>query len=168
MLTYMQGSRQKYICRLPGYQQITRKKFKSFYTTISLWSPTNSGAKVSVLVKWFRICNIFCTLCFGWALTEPFVKKSQKKLVFSFSPFWNLTFEMSKAVFLKNFSSFRDMTWQNVSFVSMVNHFITYLWAPFHGKFVHTDWSFIQVTKLGLPVNNRPSQLCKKKYKIKK
>ena len=55
------------IWRLPGYYHISIKNvWKKCYTTISLWSPTNSDAKISVLVTGFRICNNICTLLFGF------------------------------------------------------------------------------------------------------
>ena len=69
-----------FIRRLPSYQHISKKKvWKNDYTTISLWSPTNSGSNISVSLKGFRICNNICLLFWGFGSYIPVcLKKSPK------------------------------------------------------------------------------------------
>ena len=57
--------------------------WKNYYATISIWSPTNSGVKISVSLKGFRICNNICTPFWGLAPTDLFVTKKPKIWKFS-------------------------------------------------------------------------------------
>ena len=92
---------------LSSYHHISKKKvWKYYHATISIWSPPNSGVKISVLLKGFRICNSICTPFLGFGSYRPVcLKKAQNLEVFYLSPFWNLNFEISKVNFLKNFWS---------------------------------------------------------------
>ena len=50
------------IRELSSYHLISEKiVWKYYYATLSIWSPTNSGVKISVSLKGFRICNNICT-----------------------------------------------------------------------------------------------------------
>ena len=90
------------IRKLPSSQHISKiNVWKNYFTTISLWSPTNSGAKISVLLKGFRICKNISTTFLGFGSYRPVcLKKAQNLEVFYSSPFWNLNFEISKVNFL--------------------------------------------------------------------
>ena len=102
----------KWIGELSSYHHISKKiVWKYYYATILIWSPTNSGAKISVSLKGFRICNNICTPFLGFGSYRPVChKKAQNLEVFCSSPFWNLNFEISKVSFLSNFWSFWDMS----------------------------------------------------------
>ena len=87
---------------LSRYHHITKNiVWKYYYATISIWSPTNSGVKISVSLKGFRICNNICTPFWGFGSYRPVcLKKAQNLEVFYLSQFWNLNFEISKVSFL--------------------------------------------------------------------
>ena len=87
---------------LSSYHHISKKiLWKYYHVTISIWSPTNSGVKISVSLKGFWICNNIGTPCWGFGSLRPVcLKKAQHLEVFYSSPFWNLNFEISKFNFL--------------------------------------------------------------------
>ena len=138
----------KCVWELSSYHYISKKiVWKYYYATILIWSPTNSGVKISLLLKGFRICNNICTPFLGFgSYRHVRLQKAQNLEVFYSSPYLNLIFETSKVLFL-NCWSFWDMIWKDVSFLSLDNQFILHLWASFHAKFGHKDKSFIRVTK---------------------
>ena len=111
---------------LSSYHHISKKiVWKYYYATISIWSPTNSGVKISVSLKGFRICNNICTPFWGFGSSRPVcLKRSQHLEVFYSSQFWNLNFEISKVSFPQNSWSFWDMLWKDVPFLSLENKFI--------------------------------------------
>ena len=86
---------------LSSYHHISKKiVWKYYYATISIWSPTNSGVKISVSLKGFRFCNNMCTPFWGFGSYRPVCLKKAKNLeVFYLSQFWNLNFEISKVSF---------------------------------------------------------------------
>ena len=134
---------------LPSYHHISMKNvWQNCDTTILIWPPSNSGAKISAFFTGFRICKNTCTFFGGSGSHRPVcLKKAQKLEVFCSSPFWNLNFGISKVNFLLSFWSFWDMLWKDESFLSLDNQFKLHLWASFHAKFGHKDKSFIRVTK---------------------
>ena len=87
---------------LCSYHHISKEiVWKYYYATISISSPTNSGVKISVSLKGFRICNNICWPFFRFDSYRPVcLKKAQNLEVFYSSPFWNLNFEISKVNFL--------------------------------------------------------------------
>ena len=51
---------------LPSYHHISTKNvWKNCYTTISLWPPNNSGAKISALFTGFIICKKYLHIFWG-------------------------------------------------------------------------------------------------------
>ena len=144
-----QGIKDSTLRGLPSYHHISMKNvWKNCYTTISLWPPNNSGAKISALFTGIRICKKYLHIFWGVASHRPVCLKKAKKIeVFHSSPFWNLNFGISKVNFLFNFWSFWDMIWKDVSFFSLDNQSIVHVWASFHTKFGHKDKSFILATK---------------------
>ena len=111
---------------LSSYHHISKKiVWKYYYATISIGSPTNSGFKISVMLKGFRICNNICTPFWGFGSYRPVcLKKAQNWEVFYLSQFWNLNFEISKVNFLQIFWSFWDMLRKDVPFLSLENKFM--------------------------------------------
>ena len=87
---------------LSSYHHISKKiVWKYYYATILIWSPTNSGVKISVSLKGFRICNNICTPFWGFGSYRPVCLKKTQNLEVSYSSqFWNLNFEISKVNFL--------------------------------------------------------------------
>ena len=65
---------------LSSYHHIGEKiVWKYYQATISIWSPTSSGVKISVSLKGFRICNNICTPFLGLGSYRPVcLKKSPK------------------------------------------------------------------------------------------
>ena len=111
---------------LSSYHHISKKiVWKYYYATISIWSPTNSGVKISESLKGFIICNNICTPFLGFGSYRPVcLKKSWNLEVFYLSPFWNLNFEISKVNFLWDCWSFWDTLWKGMPFLSFENKFI--------------------------------------------
>ena len=67
-----------------SYHHISKKiVWKYYYTTISIWSPTNSGVKISVTLKGSESAIIFAHLFGGLAPTDLFVSKKHKIWKFS-------------------------------------------------------------------------------------
>ena len=124
--------------RLPDYRAISKKNvLKNCFSTISRISHNISGAKISVLGTGFRICNSFCTLFLWFCFHRADCLKQAKKIeVFSLSPFWNLNFEIWKVNSLQKFWSFWDMIWQDVSFLSLENQYLTHWWSSYHATLV--------------------------------
>ena len=91
-----------------SYHHISRKiVWKYYYATISISSPTNSGVKISVSLKGFRICNNICTPILGLAPTDLFVSKKPKIWKFSIRVnFETWTLKYQKSIFFKIFGLF--------------------------------------------------------------
>ena len=119
------------------------------YTTISLWRPTNSVAKISA--SFTGIQNLQKIPANFWGGISSYrhvcLKKAQKSEVLCLSPFWNMNFGVSKVSYLLSFWSFWDMIWKGVSFLSLDNQFKLHLCAGFHSKFEHKFKSFNKVKK---------------------
>ena len=76
----------KFICRR-AFQLSTcncerKKSVNKYYTTLSLWSPTHSGAKISVFYKRFVMCKIFSLLFQVWLQRKSLSQKSSKIVCF--------------------------------------------------------------------------------------
>ena len=123
--------------RLPVYHHIIMKNLwrKKFYTTISLQSP--QVPKSLYWLQGLESAIIFAHLFEGLAPTELCVSKSPNYLSFLFKSVWTLQLWNIKSKFSLKFWSFWDMIWQDVSFLSLDNQFITHWWASFHAKFGH-------------------------------
>ena len=72
------------IRELSSYRHISKKiVWKYYHATISIWSPNNSGVKISVSLTGFRIYNIICTPFWGFGSYRPVsLKKAQNLQVF--------------------------------------------------------------------------------------
>ena len=83
---------------LSSYHHISMEiVWTNYYSTISLWPPTNSGAKKSASFTGFRISINTCTFFRGLCSHRPVcLKKGQPLEVFCSSPFGNLKFGISK------------------------------------------------------------------------
>ena len=131
-----------------GFPVITTLAWKmcdKTFTTISLWPPTNPGAKKSALFTGIRICINTWKFLGGYAPTDMFFS-SKKWKIWNFSVL-KLEFGILKLNFLLSCWSFRDMIWKYMSFLSLDNKFKLHLWSSFNAKFGHKDKSFIQVIK---------------------
>ena len=63
--------------------------WKYYEATISIGSPTNSGVKISISLKVFRICHNICTLFGGFDSYRPVcLKKNPKFGSFLFESIW--------------------------------------------------------------------------------
>ena len=119
---------------------------KDSLTTISLWSPIGSGAKISVVYTPFRICNHIDTL-FGLLMKQSkFSQKSPTQFSFGLRPFWNLNFDNSKVNLIQNFWYFQKMLLQDVSFLSLENQIIICSWTNFYSIFGPEDKRLIWVS----------------------
>ena len=76
----------KFICRrafqLSSCNCERKKSVNKYYTTFSLWSPTHSGAKISVFYKRFVMCKIFSLLFQVWLQRKSLSQKSSKIVCF--------------------------------------------------------------------------------------
>ena len=113
--------------RLSGNHHISRQNvWNNCCTTISLWSPTNLGAKIFVLVRRFRICNNICTFILGYGSHRAV----WLNIYIFFLPlvrFETWTLKYQKSIFIKTFGLFQDMIWHDGSFLSFDNQFIPHL-----------------------------------------
>ena len=118
------------------------------WTNILVWSPKNSGSKISVFPTRLRICNnIFRYLWKCFASTKQFVSKKSglnselKKIKIQY---------MAKLLPLK-------IIWEAVSILAWKHQTIIDLWASFHPVFGHKKLIVIQVAKSKICVWSPPS-----------
>ena len=93
---------------LSSYHHISKKiLWKYYYATISIWSPTNSGVKISVSLKCFRIWNNICKKFLGFGSYWPVCLKKPKILKFSIQfHFETWTLKYQKSIFFKTVGLF--------------------------------------------------------------
>ena len=121
--------------------QSWRNVWKNEYIIILLWSHTHSGAKISVSLKRFRICNNICKLFLGFGSYRPvFLKKSPTFRSFLFESIlqlglWNIEsqFSLKLFVFLGH-----GKTRCALSFL-WKKKFINNFYKSFNAKFGHED-----------------------------
>ena len=126
------------IRRLPSYHHIIWKYVFFFfnYTTILLWAPTNSGARISLLSTGIRIWKKNWNIFWGiWLPRTRFCQKRPFNLSLCFKSIFKLELWNIKSQFIKKNWYLWDMLWQDVSFPSFNHQFKTHLFANFHAKF---------------------------------
>ena len=70
-----------YVGGLPSYHHISMENvWQNCHTTISLWPPTSSGAKISASLTGFRICTNTCTFLGRLGSHRPVCLKKATKL----------------------------------------------------------------------------------------
>ena len=94
---------------------------KNCYTTISLWSHTNSGAKFSAVFTGFRICIDFLGV---FSHRNVALKKAHWKF-FCFESVWKLKLWSIKSQFYFKLLVFLG---QDMSFLARDNKFILWWW----------------------------------------
>ena len=102
------------IRELSSYHHIGKKiVWKYYHANISIWSPTNSRVKISVLLKGIRICNNICTPVWGFGSYRP---------VFYSIQFWNIKSQFS------------------LKLLVFLGHVMKRYALPFFGKQVHNKF----------------------------
>ena len=111
---------------LSSYHHISKKiVWKYYYATIPIWSPTNSGVKISVSLKGFRICNNIWTPFWGFgSYRHVCIKKSPK--------FWSFLFESILKLELWHIKSQFSL-----KLLVFLGHDMKRCALPFFGKQVH-------------------------------
>ena len=74
---------------------VLKHVWKNCFTTILLWSPTNSGVKIFVLITGFGLCNNTWTFIWCLASSDSFVSKKPENWSFVFKSIlklehWNI------------------------------------------------------------------------------